>query len=103
MSVDLQFNSRTFAGMTMLIAPPECRFHSGIKSEETVFTNNVLYHVYRALVGARFILESREHEGMDGETNKIFVLDFHKFKRYDHKTFLGKVRKEANMMLKYLQ
>lgn len=40
---------------------------------------------------------------MDGETNRDFVLDFHKFKRHDDKTFLGEVRREVNVMLKYLQ
>jgi len=44
-----------------------------------------------------------KHEGMDGETNRDFVLDFHKFKRHDDKTFLGEVRREVNVMLKYLQ
>lgn len=77
----------------LFILPPECGFHTGVKTNQAFLSNDLLHDVRWSFVSTCFVLESGLwNASMLKVGNKVVAndpLDLNKLKRYDDETFLA--------------
>jgi hypothetical protein len=71
--------------------PPECGFHTSVKTKKTFLPNDLLKDICRAFVGACFVLESGESKACEQwqRYQNYGALYFNKLKWYNHEAFLA--------------